>query len=644
MNQKTIEALGYLETLEVVSTFARTSRAKKTIKTAMPSTNKKKLDRMFEEIDEAESILNISSSVPIYALEDLEHFLDQGKKGLFLRADQFVQVLSFLDHCMKLKRFMKDKRVAGPTISYYAESIGEMDSLHEEINRCIRNGRVDEHATKELASIVKQIQIQKARLQSKAQQMVKSSKLKPILQDTVISERQGRLVLSVKKEYRTKLSGSVLDTSSSGSTLFIEPSEWADIQSEVELLQLSEQQEIEQILYQLTDSFITHEQILRVAMDTMHHYDVLFAKAKYKQEIQGVTPELNEEYCIELTEARHPQLGEKAVPLSMKLGSSNRALVITGPNTGGKTVVLKTVGLLTLMAQSGIPIPAAEGCRIHLFHSIYVDIGDGQSIEENLSTFSSRLVSIIDILREANDHSLVLLDELGSGTDPGEGMGLAITILEQLYEKGSTLLATTHYSEMKTFADQHEGFLNGSMEFDLETLSPTYRLRVGHAGKSQAFDIALKLGLHPTLLEKAHRLTYHHSISYCDHLDEVELKQPKYEKQIAVGRYSAKIRAQDRTKEKKVTLFSQGDNVIVKATSETGIVYMGPDAYGDYIVQIKGEKHKMNHKRLQLHIKKDELYPENYDFDQIFKSKEYRKTKNQLKRKHVEGLILDDED
>lgn len=644
MNQKTEEALGFKDLLQEVANFALTTRAKTTIQSFSPLTDKRRLERMFTEIKEAEAILNISSSVPIYALEDLEHFLEQGKKGLFLRADQFVQVLSFLDHCLKLKRFMKTKEAAGPTIFLYAESIGDMNTLHDEISRCIRNGQVDEHATKELASIRKQINVLKARLQTKAQQTLKSKQMKPMLQDSLISERQGRLVLSIKKEYRNKVQGSILDTSSSGSTLFIEPNEWADMQSNIEWLRLSEEQEIEQILYQLTDSFLHHEQALKMALDTMHHYDVLFAKAKYKLAIDGVNPELNEEFRIELKEAKHPQLGKQAVPLTITLEAQKRALVITGPNTGGKTVTLKTVGLLTMMAQSGIPIPAAEGSSLHLFHSIFVDIGDGQSIEENLSTFSSRLVNIIEILREANDYSLVLLDELGSGTDPGEGMGLAITILEHLYEKGCTLLATTHYSEMKTFADEHEGFINGSMEFDVETLRPTYRLIIGQAGKSQAFDIALKLGLHPVLLEKAHLLTYNRSASFQSLVEEQELKQQDYVRQLNTSSHTKNIRAKQHQKDSTVTQFMQGDNVIVKATNETAIVYHGPDAYGNYVVQIKGEKQKINHKRLQLHIKSEELYPEDYDFDQIFKSKEYRKAKHEMQRKYVKGQTIESED
>ncbi|MET1014798.1 MAG: endonuclease MutS2, partial [Paenisporosarcina sp.] len=351
---------------------------------------------------------------------------------------------------------------------------------------------------------------------------------------------------------------------------------------------------------------------------------------------------LNEDYTIHLKGARHPMLKGHAVPLSLQFGENDRALVITGPNTGGKTVALKTIGLLTMMAQTGLYIPAEKGSTLHVFQKIFVDIGDGQSIEANLSTFSSRLVNIIEILKSTDYRSLVLLDELGSGTDPSEGMALAIVILEQLYEKGATLFATTHYSEMKDFADQKDGFLNGSMEFDLETLRPTYRLLLGQSGKSQAFDIALKLGLHPELIRKAHLISYKNAQPFSSSLNEESLKDLHYVKQITTYKYERNLRGEDL--EEKVPLFEQGDNVKITVTNETGIVYKGPNSTGNYIVQVKGEKKEFNHKRLQLHIKKSELYPEDYDFDIVFKSKEYRKVKNQFNRKHVEGLILENEE
>jgi DNA mismatch repair protein MutS2 len=370
----------------------------------------------------------------------------------------------------------------------------------------------------------------------------------------------------------------------------------------------------------------------------MVHYDFIFAKAKYGRSINGVKVSINDEQNIKLVGAKHPLLGEKAVPLSLELGYEHNALVITGPNTGGKTVTIKTVGLLTLMVQCGLHIPAEEGSHLSIFHRILVDIGDGQSITENLSTFSSRIVNIIEILTETNNKTLVLIDELGSGTDPGEGMGLATAILEQLFNKGATLLATTHYSEIKEFAEKQQGFINGSMEFDLDTLSPTYRLNIGRGGESQAFAIALKLGIHPKIIERAHQITYKENKNYTNYETD-KWKRKELEKQVIVNKY--KDQKQPTSKEVKLPIYYQGDNVKITPDNEFGIVFTGPDQQGNYIVQVKGDKVKVNYKRLNLYIAAKELYPDDYDFDIIFQTKDNRKKNNILKKRHDEDITID---
>ncbi|PKG23987.1 endonuclease MutS2 [Niallia nealsonii] len=640
MNKQTIEVLGYETILGDIANFAKTNLGKKTIKAMRPMQEKKRIEQSLKEIAEGIKILKKSSSVPIHTLDEMLLYVKQGKKGIYIRADQFMFVISFLEHCTKLKQFMKDKQYAAPTVSMYAESIPDVRMLVEEISRCIRHGRVDDYASSDLAYLRRQLSILTNKQKDKANQLVKSKCYSSFLQDTLVSERNGHLTLSVKKEYRSKIQGTILDTSASGATVFLEPTELSAIQEEIDRMKMAEESETERILYELTEKFLEHEYTINIAIEVMHHYDVLFAKAEYSRKIDAAIPVITEDFTMDLTEARHPMLGSKAVPLSIDFGEEYRVLVITGPNTGGKTVTLKTIGLLSLMAQSGLPIPAKAGSKIAIFKHIFVDIGDGQSIEQNLSTFSSRIVNIIDILREANDCSLVLLDEIGSGTDPGEGMALAIVILEQLYKKGATLFATTHYSEMKEFADQTDGFLNGTMEFDLKTLKPTYKLLLGQSGQSQAFAIASKLGLHPSLIEKAHMLTYktHQSYSMGQNL-----RHPAFEKQVAVNKY-AHLFKQKKQKFAHVQIFEQGDNVILTETNETGIIYKGPDAQGEYIVQIRDEKRGVNHKRLKLYIKASELYPADYDFDIIFQSKEYRKISNQQKRKYVEESWVEREE
>lgn len=645
LNKKTFEVLEFSKIIDEMVQFALTEEGKQELLKLAPSMNKRQIEMRLDEVTEAVEILKISSSVPIHALDGINNVLAGMDKGVPLRVDQLSKLYFLIEECRKLKSFMKDKVYVAPRVTLYVHSIEDIPKLADEINRCVRNGRVDDYASKELLRIRKQILIQEERIKDKVQSIAKSPKYKSCLQDHVVSSRQGRYVLPVKKEFKGKIRGEVLDMSASGATLYIEPEEVRVQQEQLLFLQMEEEKEIEQILWELTGLAQAYEPQLRLAVETMVYYDVLFAKAKYSRSMDGVSPIINEEHRIILKNAVHPLLGSVAVPLSLVIGEDYHALLITGPNTGGKTVTIKTVGLLTLMAQCGLHIPAERGSEISIFQKILLDIGDGQSLEQNLSTFSSHITNIIDILKETNDHTLVLLDELGSGTDPGEGMGLATVILEQLYDKGATLLATTHYSEIKQFAEEREGFMNGAMEFDLESLKPTYRLVVGKGGESQAFSIALKLGMHPSLIERAHRITYRADKSY-DY--DYQSNDPTYlrdlEKQVIVNKYKKRNHTRKSVMTEKIPakkLFQKGDNVKVSATDEFGIVYQGPDEKGNYLVQIKGVMQSISHKRLTLYVAASELYPEDYDFDIIFKSKEYRKQDQLMKRKYVEGLTID---
>ncbi|WP_394172216.1 endonuclease MutS2 [Guptibacillus hwajinpoensis] len=638
MNTQTFETLEFNQIVEDISSYALTNRGKESIKQLRPSTNQKLIERWLEEVEEGVAILNVSGSVPLHSLNDISLLIEQGKKGLFIRAIQFSEVLSFLEHCTKLKRFMKDKWTVAPTISLYADSIEDLSALEETIHSVIKHGQIDDYASKTLLKIRKQLSTKKDKLKERIEAQAK--KYSNWMQESRPVEKSGRQTLPIKREYRKKINGSVIDQSSSGATLFIEPKELANIHDELQLLHLQEEQEVEQLLYGLTGEVLAYEREINIALETMHQYDIIFSKAKYSRKIDGITPAFSNGFTIDIKSARHPLLGEKAVPLTLNMMETDQSLLITGPNTGGKTVTLKTVGLLCMMAQSGIPIPTAAGTVLPIFQQIFVDIGDGQSLEENLSTFSSRLVNLIDILRKANDHSLLLLDEIGSGTDPGEGMGLATAILDQLAGKGSTILATTHYSEMKQYANEKPGFINGAMEFDLETLQPTYQLLLYTTGKSQAFAIAHKLGLHPDILKKASMITYNKEQQF--DVERELLSTTDYQQQVAVNRYGRKKEKKEEKAD--IASYEQGDNVIIQATEEMGIVYKGPDDIGNYIVQVQGEKKTYNHKRLRLHISANELYPEDYDFDIIFKSKDYRKTKKLMGRKYLEGLTLDEEE
>ena len=638
MNTHTFKVLEVQEIKERIAEFALTNEGKEKIYNLTPSTHLKQIEAWLDEVSEAVKILEKSSSVPVHGLGGMEQLLSKLNKGTALRPDQLSKLHDFLDCCGKMRRFMKDKEYYAPRVTSYVEVIEELPELAGEIIRCIRNGRVDDYATKELLKIRKQIAIHEERLKEKTMQLIRSNKYKTYLQENVVSQRDGRYVIPIKKEYRNKIKGTVLDTSASGSTLFIEPEEIALYQEQLTWLFADEDVEVQKVLSYLTGLVEEKEQQIVLAIETMVHYDFLFAKAKYSRSINGVKVRVNDEQEIKLIQAKHPLLGDKAIPLSLEMKDGQSALVITGPNTGGKTVSIKTVGLLTLMVQCGLHIPASEESNLSIFQRILVDIGDGQSITENLSTFSSRIVNIIEILKDTNDQTLVLLDELGSGTDPGEGMGLATAILEQLFNKGAMLLATTHYSEIKEFAEEHPGFINGSMEFDIETLSPTYRLNVGRGGESQAFAIALKLGIHPKIIERAHQVTYKEIKNYANKETDI-WKQKELEKQVIVNKY--KNRKKIIIPEEKIPELIQGDNVKISPTNELGIVYSGPDPQGNYVIQVKGEKISVNHKRVKLYIAAKELYPDDYDFDIIFHSKENRKKGKILSKRHDDEIIID---
>lgn len=640
MNEQTVETLQFHDVKEEVASYAISELGKQAILSLSPSHNKKQIETWMQEVTEAKNVLKVSSSVPIHGLKGIQILLKSLNKGIALRPEPLMNLHELLICMERLKRFMKDKEYIAPLISTYVYSFSDLKEVADEIIRCIRNGKVDDYASKELLRIRKQLFIIEERMKSRIEQIVKSTKYSKYLQDNIISVRNGRYVIAVKREYQKNVKGQILDTSASGSTVYIEPEEIGLFQDEIESLRFQEEVEEQQILFQLTGLVENHEYDLNIAVDIMTQYDMIFAKAKFSQAINGTSPQINEHHTIRLNQARHPLLGKNAVPLNFNIGEDYDALVITGPNTGGKTVTVKTVGLLTMMAQSGLHIPVENGSEIAIFDKILVDIGDGQSIEQSLSTFSSRIKNIIEILSETTPQTLVLLDELGSGTDPAEGMGLATSILEELYNKGATLLATTHYSEIKTYATHHECFENGSMEFDTDTLQPTYRLIIGKGGDSQAFSIALKLGMHPKLIERAHKITYKESKDY--HAS-TTFSTHQLNRQLAMNQkhvYKQKHKQKEATLSELIT-FKRGDNVKIPSLNEFGIVAKPANERGEVEVLVKGEKITINHKRLVLYIKAEDLYPEGYDFDLIFESKEHRKIRKEMSKHHVEGMVIE---
>lgn len=644
MNNKTLELLEYNKIKEILKSYALSDLGKDMVEKLEPYVDINQINKYMMETTEARAIVDITSSIPIHSLTGIKNVKAKLGKGTVLSPEDLDIIAGLLKDTGRLKAFMRGKETAAPTISQYARSIYELDDVRKEIERCIIYGKVDDKASSQLAKVRKKIIILEDRIKSKLESVLRNDKFKGFIQDVVVSQRSGRYVIPIKSEYRKNIDGDVHDKSSSGSTVFVEPAEVKKAQDELNICRIEEENEVYKILSTLTNLVESYERELNINIEAMAYYDFLFAKGKYSKTIEGKGVKLNTRNYINIRQGKHPLIGRNAVPLNFEVGGAYKAVVITGPNTGGKTVVLKTVGLLTMMAQSGLHIPAEENSELAVFVDILADIGDGQSIEQSLSTFSSHIKNIIDILSCADKHTLVIMDEIGSGTDPGEGMGLAVSILEEIYRKGSVILATTHYSEIKDFAKNTEGFINGSMEFDINTLKPLYKLNIGKAGESNAFLIALRLGMSSKIIERAHEVTYKQQKDYSSYKWETKeaVLQPKeaikeHQQQLQKLKKAAEKNAIGE-KQKQKPKFKLGDCVYISSMDRTGVICEVENAKGEYGVMVMKKKLKINKTRLSLYIASDELYPEDYDFDIVFESKDNRKNKHLLNKGHREGV------
>jgi DNA mismatch repair protein MutS2 len=611
-----------------------------------PSDNLRQVRALLEETEEARLLVEKGSSIPLPSLEGIDWIMGHFGKGYVLTENDFTSLDTFLRSLDQLKKYMRRWESVAPSISLYSRSIHDYSALQDQIGRSIRHGRIVDSASTELNKVRKQIMVVEDRLKKKLDSVM--LKHRSILQEAIISLRGGRYVVPVKKEHRRLIPGTVLDESSSGQTLFIEPAELSALQSEINELRFHESIEEQKVLAQLTELAEAHESELTADLEIVGHYDFLFAKAKYALSIGGRIAAVNDQGVIRLSQGRHPLLGSSMIPIDFAIGDGYRALVITGPNTGGKTVVLKTVGLLTLMVQSGLLPPVGEGTELAVFRRIKADIGDGQSLEQSLSTFSSHVRHLVEVLKTADRSTLVLLDELASGTDPGEGIGLSIAVLEELYRLGATLVATTHYNEIKNYAEAASGFENARMEFDTETLQPLYRLTIGQAGSSYAFFIALKLGMDQKIIERSRQIAALTAASASKENPMAAIAEgtPASKGAEASSPSSrADLTGKANTgsvKPSKKRDFAVGDCVYIHPLKRTGIVYRSADDRGIVIVQVQKQKLKFNAKRLSLYIERKKLYPgEDYDMGIVFDSVEDRKKRHLLGRKYVEGVTID---
>ncbi len=511
--KRALKTLEYNKIINQVAIFCTSSIGKAQIEELIPETDYDKVVELLEEMDEGLSILRVKGNVPMGGIFDVRPHAKRAQIGGMLSATELMEIASTIRASRILRNFIEDLEeqndIQIPHFIERKEQMPVLTALQHEINDCIDdNGTVLDSASTTLRSIRQSLRSEEAKVRSKLESLTRGTNAAKMLSDTIVTIRNDRFVIPVKQEYRGHYGGIVHDQSSSGQTLFIEPETIVQLNNEIQRLKVKEQAEIERILLELSAKVqeVSHE--LFVLVHLLGEIDLILAKAKYGQANKCTMPTMNKEGYIRLVRARHPLISrDEAVPNTIEFGREVTAIVITGPNTGGKTVTLKTVGLCTLMAQAGLPIPALDGSELAVFDQLFADIGDEQSIEQSLSTFSSHMVNIVDILSKFDSNSLVLFDELGAGTDPQEGAALAISILDEVVGRGARVMATTHYPELKAYGYNRPGVVNASVEFDIESLSPTYRLLIGVPGRSNAFEISKRLGLKDSIINQAKTFT-----------------------------------------------------------------------------------------------------------------------------------------
>ncbi|MHA6259405.1 endonuclease MutS2 [Sporosarcina sp. CAU 1771] len=513
METRVLKTLEFDKIRELVAEQCTSSAGRTFMEALEPVSNFEEVIRLLEETDEGLSILRVRGNVPMGGIKDIRPHAKRVQMDGMLSAFELMEISNTVRASRILRQFIEvlvaDEDIEIPHFVSKKESIPVLTGLEHEINSAIdENGHVMDSASSTLRSIRQGLRTQEARVRERLESYTRGRNAEKMLSDSIVTIRNDRFVIPVKSEYRSHYGGVIHDMSSSGQTLFIEPDAVVQANNEIRNLKMKESEEVEKILLGLSEKVQEVAHDLFILVSILSEIDVILAKAKYGALNKYTKPEVNNKGYIRLSQARHPLLPvEEAVANNIEFGNEITTIVITGPNTGGKTVTLKTVGLCVLMAQAGLPIPVLDGSEIAVFESVYADIGDEQSIEQSLSTFSSRMVNIVDILKKYDDKSLIILDELGSGTDPQEGAALAISILDEIHGSGARVLATTHYPELKAYGFNRPGIANASVEFNVETLSPTYRLLIGVPGRSNAFEISKRLGLSDHIIDRAKTFT-----------------------------------------------------------------------------------------------------------------------------------------
>ena len=599
MNYKSLTTLEYDKIIDRLVSFAASDKAKERLKKLVPMTDIHDINAALSETSDALSRVYAKGAVSFSGVHDVGASVKRLEIGSSLNTVELLHISSLLTAAARVKNYYEDTT---DSLTGYFHALEPLTPLNTEIKRCILSeDEISDDASANLRGIRRQKVLAAERIHTELNKMLNSSSVRNCLQDFVITSRSGRYCLPVKAEYKSQVPGMVHDQSATGSTLFIEPAAVVKLNNDIRELELKEQAEIEAILAELsakasefTDELLTDFQVLTTL-------DFIFAKAQMSKQYKCSCPVMNTNNYINIKKGRHPLIDpHKVVPIDIYLGKDFNLLIITGPNTGGKTVSLKTVGLLTLMAQSGLHIPALDHSELAVFDNVFADIGDEQSIEQSLSTFSSHMTNTVSILKEADAHSLILFDEIGAGTDPTEGAALAISILNDLHKRGITTMATTHYSEIKVYALTTDGVENACCEFDVESLRPTYRLLIGIPGKSNAFAISKKLGLPDYIIKDASARMDADDVQFEDLLSDLEHSRITIEKERAeINAYKQEIQQlKDELKTKSDRLDERRDKILRKANEEAAAILKDAKEYADQTIKTMN-KHGMTVKELE---------------------------------------------
>ncbi len=632
----TYKTLEFDKILEILSDNAMSECVKARCLALHPTLDEAEAQRWLDETTQARSILEDSGAPPLQPVENIMKVLALIEADAMLLPEQIEHVSTFLSSCRRLKLYLKKAEGTGMDVATFGGSIDTLPWLDDEINQRIVNGAVDNRASSALSDIRRKMNRTSDEIKSKLDALLRKNK--SWFSESFVSKRNGHYTLPVRREFKNNVSGTLVDMSHTGSTCFIEPDAVRKLRSELAALEVEEDCEVRRVLYELTALISECVPQIKINIEAVETLDFIFAKGKTSLRMNASPVRLNSNRKLRLCNARHPLIDASvAVPLDFEFNDGISGVVITGPNTGGKTVSIKTVGLLSLMAQSGLHVPADSDSDICMQAEVLCDIGDGQSISENLSTFSSHVKNIIEVLGRTGAESLVLLDELGSGTDPAEGMGLAIAIIEELCGKGCLFAVTTHYPEVAAYAAQKDVLINARMAFDKKSLLPLYRLELGETGESCALYIAERLGMSEKILERARLASYGKRNAATAYVPEATITiKEKTEKPSQITPKNE----QQQNLNMRCDSFGVGDSVIVYPKKEIGIVYKRANDRGELGVQIKGVKTLVNHKRIKLHVPASELYPDDYDFSIIFDTVENRKARHKLEKRHEEGTIV----